>query len=70
MKNETEQAGCILRPQAAARYLGVSVQSVYRWAAAGRLPRPLKLGPRTSGWKLADLQAFIGAAEQNTAEVR
>ena len=58
-------AGGILRPAEAARFLGVSCQTLYRWSAVGRLPRPLKIGPRTSGWKLADLQAFIDRAEQD-----
>ncbi len=61
---EQAQAGGMLRPAEAARFLGVSVQTAYRWAAIGRLPRPLKLGPRTSGWRLADLQAFLDRMEQ------
>ena len=62
------QAGGMLRPAEAARFLGVSVQTAYRWAAIGRLPRPLKLGPRTSGWRLEDLQAFLDRKEKETAD--
>lgn len=58
--------GCILRPAEAARFLSVSVQTLYRWAAQGRLPRPLRFGPRTSGWKLADLEAYIARMEQES----
>ncbi len=66
MEHKTEQtrAGGMLRPAEAARFLGISVQTAYRWAAQGRLPRPLKIGPRTSGWKLADLQAYLDRMEQ------
>lgn len=58
------QPGAILRPAEAARYLGVSPQTVYRWAQTGSLPRPIKMGPRSSGWRLHDLEKFLEEREQ------
>jgi predicted DNA-binding transcriptional regulator AlpA len=52
----------ILRPAQAARVLGVSRATIYRWEAAGRLAPRVILGPGTSGWREADLAAFIAAA--------
>lgn len=42
--------------QVAAR-LGVSVATVWRWAADGTLPKPVKLGPNTTRWRVADIEA-------------
>jgi excisionase family DNA binding protein len=40
----------VTRVRALARMLGVSVQTIYNWAHAGRLPKPMKFGPNSSGF--------------------
>jgi prophage regulatory protein len=40
--------------EVAARY-GVSVATVWRWAAEGRIPAPTKLSPGSTRWKLSAL---------------
>ena len=42
-----------------ATILGVSVATVWRWVAAGRLPAPMKLGPNTTRWKASDIEAWL-----------
>lgn len=46
-----------------ARY-GVQRVTVWRWAKAGRLPKPVRLSDRCSRWRLADLLAFEDKAER------
>ncbi|HEY2293077.1 MAG TPA: helix-turn-helix domain-containing protein [Thermoanaerobaculia bacterium] len=58
----------ILRPAQAARLLGVSRATIYRWEAAGRLAPRVILGPGTSGWREEDLAAFIAAAPRGGPE--
>jgi excisionase family DNA binding protein len=58
----------ILRPAQAARLLGISRATLYRWSAAGRLAPRVILGPGTSGWREEDLAAFIAAAPRGGPE--
>ena len=49
----------IFRPKDAAAYLGVAVSTLYRWAATGDFPQRVKLGRQASGWRKADLDAWL-----------
>ena len=60
-----EQA--IYRPRAAAKYLGVSPSTLYRWAAATDFPRPIKLGRQASGWRKADLDKWLDSRAEGAA---
>jgi len=46
----------------AAQVLGCGRSTLWRWAAEGVIPKPLKIGG-VSRWKLSDLQAVIEKAE-------
>ena len=44
--------------QVAARY-GVGKATIWRWAASRKVfPKPVKLGPGVTRWRLSDLLAF------------
>jgi len=43
--------------QVAARY-NVSKDTIWRWRRDGDLPKPVKLGGRTSRWRLSDIEAW------------
>lgn len=43
--------------QLAKRY-DVSRSTIWRWAAEGIIPKPRKLSPGCTRWKLADLEQF------------
>lgn len=58
----------ILRPAQAARLLGISRATIYRWEKEGRLAPRVILGPGTSGWREEDLAAFIAAAPRGGSE--
>jgi predicted DNA-binding transcriptional regulator AlpA len=53
----------IVRPLEAAELLGIGVSTLYEWlsdaSAEHPLPRPRKVGPRSVGWPLSELEEFI-----------
>ena len=37
----------------------VSKSTWWAWVAAGKAPKPVKLGPNTTAWRIEDIRAFI-----------
>ncbi len=52
-----EQLGRVLRSPAAAKMLGISRTTLWRYEKEGRIPPALRLSERAKGWRLADLLA-------------
>jgi len=48
---------------ALARKYEVSQSTIWRWAKSGRIPLPLKLGPGTTRWDVAAVQAALEGGE-------
>lgn len=42
-----------------AKALGVSPATIWRWAKAGRIPQPRKLGENSTRWDSREVQAAI-----------
>ncbi len=41
--------------------LPVGPATIWRWTKAGHLPQPFKLGPATTVWDAAEIDAFVAA---------
>lgn len=41
----------------------ISRSALYASVAAGRFPKPVKLGPRTTAWRVEDIRKFIEAGD-------
>jgi predicted DNA-binding transcriptional regulator AlpA len=50
------------------RICGFSRATWYNGIAAGKFPRPIKITPRTSGWRLSDVHALIEKASLQAAD--
>lgn len=48
-----------VRLPAVLKVLGIGKTSLWRGINQGRFPRPLKLGPRTSVWRVEEIRAVI-----------
>jgi prophage regulatory protein len=55
----------IVRPSDAAKLLGISKSSLYRFIKEGLLPRPIKVGKRASGWRFSTLNDYLQARAGN-----
>lgn len=59
------QDRAIIRPREAAEYLGIGRSTLYRYVDAGVLPRPIKIGPQVTGWRLSVLDDFLHQRERD-----
>ena len=48
-----------LRDKDAAAYLGIKPSTLWRWAQQGKIARGIRLSPRCTVWRIADLDAFL-----------
>jgi predicted DNA-binding transcriptional regulator AlpA len=48
-----------VRANRLAAMLDVSVATVWRWAAAGHLPAPHRIGPGVTAWRLDEVEAAL-----------
>ena len=39
----------------------VAASTWWRWVAEGKAPQPVKIGPRTTGWRSSDIDEFIAS---------
>lgn len=60
---EIDRPDRILRLPAVADRTGLSRTTIYRKAAAGDFPPPVKLGARASGWHESVVDAWIASRE-------
>jgi prophage regulatory protein len=47
--------------------LPLSAATLWRMVAAGSFPKPLKLSPRVTAWRVADVRRFINAPSKGSA---
>lgn len=58
-KHLNSSAKRLLRIEELMARLSISRSSVWEGCRAGRLPQPIKIGPRTTVWKSEEVDAFI-----------
>ena len=37
----------------------ISATTLWAWVAGGKFPRPVKLGPRVTAWRVEDVRAYL-----------
>lgn len=55
----------IVRKKELTGLLGVSITTIYRWIKTEGLPKPLKLGANSVGWRLSEVQAWLDSRERD-----
>lgn len=61
-KPPAEGVAYVSDKQLARRY-GINRATVWRWAATGRLPAPVRLTPNVTRWDLRAVEAFDAARD-------
>lgn len=51
----------LVKAQAVADFLGINVQTLYNWRAAGEGPPCVKLGGRAIRYRMSDVTAWLAA---------
>jgi len=60
IRSEAACAGAVLLTvKQVGELMGISTRSVWRLAAAGEIPRPLRITPKVVRWDLRTLEEFI-----------
>ena len=54
----------ILRLREICEITGLGRSTVYKMVADGGFPKPVRLGPRSSGWRLIDIDEWLAAPER------
>ena len=55
----TAPAPAVLRLSELTAYLKLSRSTIYQLTADGKLPAPIKLGPRASGWLKTEIDKWL-----------
>jgi len=50
-----------------AEQLGISTSCVWRWAADGKLPKPIKLSSRVTRWRADEIEQALSKLEEGAA---
>lgn len=53
-----------IRARVLAPMLGIAVVTLWRWAATGKIPKPIKLGVRVTAWRVEDIRQWMESHSQ------
>lgn len=59
MVNQPTNANAVLRWPEVAKIVPISRSHAHAMAAQGKFPKPIKLGPRASGWLESEIIAWL-----------
>lgn len=64
-KHSPQKIPAVMRPKAAAEYLGMGLSTVWRRAKEDPdFPKPVKLGPRTTCFYTTDIVSFLDRQQE------
>jgi prophage regulatory protein len=49
----------VMRVHEVSALLGVHVMTIWKWAAAGKMPKPFKLGQNVVAWRARDISGWL-----------
>lgn len=64
---KSDNAAWLSAKQVCLRY-SISQPTLWRWVKLGRFPSPVKIGPNTTRWRVADLLAYEDGLDSQPGE--
>ena len=64
---QSQHVDRILRLPEVVEVTGLSRSSIYRLIGIDEFPRQRRLGPRSSGWRMSDVEQWLASREPATA---
>lgn len=58
-----------IRAKALAPLLGVAVVTLWRWSAAGKIPKPVKIGERVTAWRVEEVRNWMNDRNNITGSI-
>lgn len=55
--------GYVREAQLIPEIIPVSSATLWRWSKNGRFPKPTRLGPRVTGWRVEDVRRWLAEKE-------
>ena len=55
----------VIRLEEVCELVGLARSTIYARVSAGGFPAPIRLGSRSVGWRLSDIDAWLAAPERN-----
>lgn len=49
----------LIRVDELSKILSIGRSTAWKWVAENKIPKPIKLSPRVSVWKISEIMAFI-----------
>lgn len=59
----------LLSPNSVIARLDIPSTTLYRWIAEGRFPKPVKIGPRRTAFRVSDIEAWLNGRKESKTEV-
>jgi len=59
----------LLSPNQVITRLDIPSTTLYRWIAEGRFPKPVKIGPRRTAFRVSHIEAWLNEREESEREV-
>ena len=59
----------LISPKQVTERLSIPQSTLYRWIAAGKFPRPIKIGPRRTAFKVLDIEEWLEKKSRADAQV-
>lgn len=60
----------LVSPKQASKRLSIPTSTLYRWISEGRFPKPIKIGPRRTAFRVSDIESWLDRKENSELTIK